>query len=230
MKSQSSSTEQITDSTDRAESLSRRRFFHLAGGIAGAGALLSASSANAMSAGSSLGSGDTALLNIVLAVQQIEADFYTSAMNSGALSDREKIAVTGIKDQEASHLTIVKKMLGFGSAVSVVTNLSAIDFNNRESVLLHASIIEDIAVACVNGITPLLAGTAHQTALGKLALADAGHSTFVSNSRNPNTFGNLAVDENGLGHSYSPSAVLEQAEAYLYNRFDKSTLPNQNKI
>src|ERR1700733_1432632 len=64
---------------DQSSSLSRRRFFQLAGGVAGAGLLLQA--CKKAGAGTTyIGSGDTALLNYIYILEQLEAAFYTQAV------------------------------------------------------------------------------------------------------------------------------------------------------
>ena len=53
--------------------VSRRRFFQLAGGVAGAGILLSACHKRTGPTDIYIGSGDTALLNYLYILQQVEA-------------------------------------------------------------------------------------------------------------------------------------------------------------
>src|SRR4051812_12166158 len=94
---QANEKQEVTD-------LSRRRFFKLAGGIAGAGILLTATGAVASAGNMNFGKGDTALLNFLYVLQQLEAEFYTHAIASpyAGISQKELLALRDIASQEAA--------------------------------------------------------------------------------------------------------------------------------
>src|SRR4051812_2031441 len=94
--------------------VSRRRFFQLAGGIAGAGILFSACKKTSGPTDVYIGSGDTALLNYLYILQQVEAAFYTQAVltNYYGITESELQLLTDVRDQEIAHREFFKALLG----------------------------------------------------------------------------------------------------------------------
>ena len=228
-----SNAEMNLEETDKGYDVSRRRFFQLAGGIAGAGVLLSPhqSLAETLNFNHSLGSGDSALLNFLYVLQQIESAFYTEALEGqrDSLNNNELASLMTVQKEEAAHTGVLQQMLGSRAVSAFKADFGAVNFGSRESVLKHAAIIEDMVTAGFNGAANLFSDKSYPVALTKMAMAEAGHAAYFRNRLALNSFGDEVISD-GLDRALSPVAVLEQAEAYMHVKFDKSNLPNHTNI
>lgn len=214
---------------DKAYDVSRRRFFQLAGGIAGAGLLLSACRRRAEPTDTFLGSGDVALLNLFYVIQQLEAAFYTQVVATPyyGLTVSESQMLTDVRDQEIAHSEFLNKILGSNAVSNIVVNFSAITFADRSSVLTHAAIFEDMAVSAFNGAAHLFTDPQYVYMLAKMASVEARHSACSRDLLNYNSFADSTVVNNfGLDQAGTPATVFASAETYLQTRFDSSKLPN----
>ncbi len=217
------------EETEKGYDVSRRNFLQLTGGLAVASALLSASPLKAGTTNQGMGKGDTALLNFLYVLQQIEASFYAEALaKQNNLNNTELAALMNVKNQEAAHTKVLKKMLGGNALPTVPTNFSAVSFSDRASVLKHAAIIEDMVISGLNGAAGLFNDSDHLLPLSKIAMAEAGHSAYFRNKVSPNSFGEGVI--NGRDNAGSPADVLAMAEAYTHVTFDKTNLPNHTNI
>ena len=210
--------------------VSRRRFFQLAGGIAGAGILFSACHKTTGPTDIYIGSGDTALLNYLYILQQVEAAFYTQAVvtNYYGITASELQLLTDVRDQEIAHREFLKSVLGTDAIISINTAFPGVTFADRTSVLTNAAQLEDLVISGFLGAAPLFSTTWYALYLGKMVTAEARQSAYFRDVLNYNTFADATVvGSNGLGNANSPSAVLGIAETnYILTRFDSRKLPN----
>jgi hypothetical protein len=208
--------------------VSRRRFFKLAGGIAGAGVLFAACHPPGSPTNLYLGSGDQALLNFLYVLEQIEAAFYTQAVSTPyyGISHLEYLALTDLRDQEITHREFLKALLGTNAVTTIAPDFSAVTFADRASVLKYAAIIEDIVISGINGSARLFTNMSYPFTFAKMTSVEARHSAYFRDLLTPNSFGDTVVDIQGLDQALSPSVVLANAEAFCHNRFDSSNLPN----
>ncbi len=208
---------------------SRRRFFQLAGGMAGAGLLFSACHPVTKPTDIYLGSGDIALLNFLYVLEQMEADFYTKAVTGLYLgiSSNEHLALVDVRDQEIGHREYIKSLLGTTNASApVITNFSNVNFADRTSVLTNASVLEDLVIAGFNGAAGLFTNTSYPLSFLKLVSVEGRHSAYFRDALSHNNFADTTVvDINGLNQSMTPSVVLASAQQFLTSRFDSSNLP-----
>ncbi len=216
------------EQTEKPFDVSRRRFFQLAGGIAGAGVLFSACNPRSGPTNLYLGSGDTALLNFVYVLQQIEAAFYTQAVATQyyGITHNELIALTDVRDQEIAHKEFLQALLGNSALAAISPDFSAVTFADRSSVLTHAAAIEDIAVSGINGAAGYFSDTSYAVALSKMVSVEARHSAYFRDLEAFNSFSDNVIDADGLDQAQTPGAVLNAAGAYTHTRFDSSNLPN----
>jgi hypothetical protein len=214
---------------DKGYDVSRRRFFQLAGGIAGAGLLLSACRTTTRTSDVYLGSGDIALLNYLYILQQVEAAFYTQAFATpyyGQTNDDYQLW-QDVRDQEIAHREFFKKLLGTQAIPNIVTNFSMVTFADRGSVVSYAVLIEDMVISAMNGAVRLFQNTDYVLTLNKLVSVEARHSAYFRNINTYNSFASAtAVEGNGLDLSATPATILAQAQTYIQTRFDASKLPN----
>jgi hypothetical protein len=214
---------------------SRRKFFQMAGGLAGAGILLAAchknDNNNNNSTGSvNLGSGDTGVLNYAYALEQLEAAFYTQviATQYAGITADEVALLTDIRDHEVAHREFFKAALGSSAIGSLEVNFSTINFNDRTSVLSTAKAFEDLGVSAYNGAGRLITSADYLTLAGKIVSVEARHAAYIRDLISYGSFADsTAVDSNGLDMERTPSAVLSIAGAYLKTTINASNLPNQ---
>jgi rubrerythrin len=213
---------------DKVTDVSRRRFFQLAGGIAGAGVLLSACHSSGPST-VYIGSGDTALLNYFYILEQLEAAFYTQAVATPyyGMDASEQQLLTDVRDHEIAHREFFKKLLAGKAIPSIVPNFSAITFADRTSVLSHAYAFEDLGVSAYNGAAELFADNSYAIELAKIVSVEARHAAYFRDILTYNSFAdNTVIGSNGLDQSNKPSYVLSVAAAYSQTTFDARQLPN----
>ncbi len=212
---------------DKGYDVSRRRFFQLAGGIAGAGLLLSACHKRTPTGDVYIGSGDTALLNYLYIIQQIEAAFYTQAFATPyygqTTSDYELLK--DLRDQEIAHREFFKTQLGADAVKDIKTDFSAVTFADRTSVLTHAAIIEDMAVAGMNGAVRFFARKDYVITISKMASVEARHGAYWHDLLANNTFSGDAIDADGLDKAINPPTIFAALKAYTQTHLDSTKLP-----
>ncbi len=220
--------EQVMEA-DKAVDVSRRRFFQLAGGIAGAGILLSACHRRTPATDISLGTGDIALLNYVYILQQLEADYYTQAVSTyyNTISSSELVLMTDLRDQEIAHKKFIQTILGSNAIPDILPNFAAATFADRASLLTFAFQLEDLVISGMNGVVQHFTNTDYVYALSKMVTAEARHSAYLRDILSSNTFGDASViDTNGLDQTATPATVIAKAKLYTLSKIDSSTLPN----
>ncbi len=209
--------------------ISRRKFFGLAGGIAGVGLLAGATGCkNNDDDGIDLGSGDVGILNYAYALEQLEAAFYTRVVLSfyNDASPMEKTRLQEIRDHEIAHREFFKAALGSAAIPALEVNFTSIDFTNRLSVLGTAKAFEDLGVSAYNGAGKLIVSKDYLTLAGKIVSVEARHAAYIRDIITPGTFANSEVlDADALEKSKSPGEVLSIAGAYLYSSLNAGNLP-----
>ncbi len=112
----------------------------------------------------SLSSGDKGVLNYAYTLEQLEAAFFTMAVNNqsfmNGLTSADRRFFTEIRNHEVVHVEFFKAVLGNDAIPDLKFNFSSINFSNRNQVLRTASMFEDLGVAAYNarGQIPLQPG------------------------------------------------------------------------
>jgi hypothetical protein len=209
---------------------SRRRFFQVAGGLAGAGLLLSACSKSSSNSGINLGSGDTGILNYAYALEQLEAAFYTQVISTPytGMSTDELALLTDIRDHEVAHREFFKAALGSAAIPALSVNFTSITFSDRNSVLATAQAFEDLGVSAYNGAGRLITDPDYLLVAGKIVSVEARHAAYIRDLISFDSFASsTAVSASGLDEENSPTTVLNTASQYLYSKLNASNLPNR---
>lgn len=229
------STEQDNSLTRALQMPMRRRlFFHYAGATAAATTLLFATSCdqeddapnNAM--GVDLGSGDTGVLNYAYALEQLEAAFYSEvvAKSLGLFTQTEQQIMQDIKGHETLHRDFLKAALGSSAIPSLEVDFSAINFNDKNSILTTSRTFEDLGVAAYNGAGKLLKDAGLLTLAGKIVSVEARHASVIRDLISNGTFSDTA-DDKGMDPAMMPAAVLAAAAAFIKTKISANNLPNQ---
>jgi Ferritin-like domain len=213
---------------DEVYDVSRRRFFQLAGGIAGAGVLLSACHPRTGPTDIYIGSGDTALLNFLYILEQLEAAFYTQAVATPyyGLTNLESLCLTDVRDQEIAHRNFLKALLGKNAITNILPNFTNITFADRTNFLTNAAIIEDIVVSGFTGAAGLFVDQSYPNTFSKIITVEARHSAYFRDILTHNSFSDGVISTTGLDQAITPSTVLAAAQQFIQTRFDSTKLPN----
>lgn len=205
---------------------SRRRFFQLAGGIAGAGLLFAAASCRRTPSSTTfLGEGDVALLNYLYIMKQVTTAFYSQAVSTPYfdISKSENELQIDLRDQEMAHREFFKALLGTNAVKVIATQLSAVTFADKANFLKHAAILEDLSSGAYIGTARVFKNNDYILATCKIGSVDARHASYVRDIAGHNTL--APADANGLENVVAPLAGMVILEKYIETKFDRSKLP-----
>lgn len=218
-------------SNESVSGLSRRRFLGFAGGLAGAGMIISSCNKDDDTVPSDgtidLGTNDEGLLNLIFVMQQIEADFYQKANERPyiGINESNKTLLGHILKHEIIHREFFRKLLG-GLGTTVETNFDAVRFTDVNSVVAHAKIIEDTLVSALNAMGRLMIAPENVELVLKLASVEARHISYISTLRDNDSFADV-TDANGLETGSLPSNVVLIINRYLNTKVSGNNLPNK---
>ena len=212
---------------DKVNDVSRRRFFQLAGGIAGAGVLLAACRTTPPST-FFVGSGDAGLINYLNIIEQVQAGFYAQAVSTSYLNITvsEYTCFTDLRDQAIAHRDYWNTLAGANAINKIVLDLSPVTFADRTSTLINAITLAELAVAAYNGTAQLFSNTDYILTAGKIATVQARRGAYMRDLLSYNSFANSpAVNSNGLDLVSNPQNVMGSLQQYIQTKFDINKLP-----
>jgi len=209
-----------------------------AGATAGATALvLAGCSKDDSSPGTTdVGSGDFGVLNYAYALEQLEAAFYAQVLTGDyykglAATNAEKQVFTDLALHEKIHADFLKTALGSNAIKALTPNFSAVNFNDRNSVLSTAQAFEDLGVQAYNGAGQYITSADYLVLAGKIVSVEARHAALIRDIISYNSFvgpvsgstvtGNAVIDPSTTSatarqeQSKLPSVVLATANQYL---------------
>lgn len=167
---------------------------------------------------------DFGVLNYAYALEQLEAAFYiqVAATPYANISAAELAYFKDIQFHEIAHREFFKNALGNNAIGSLEVNFSAINFNDRTSVLGTAKAFEDLGVSAYNGAGYLLKNATYLTLAGKIVSVEARHAAYIRELISPNSFSNVEVVDavNGLDKSRNPVEVLNIAGAFVKTKIN----------
>ena len=178
-----------------------------------------------------LGSGDVGILNYAYALEQLEAAFYIQVIATpyAGISDAERDLLTEIRDHEIIHRDFFKAALGANAIGGLQVNFSAINFNDRASVLGAAKTFEDLGVAAYNGAGKLIKDVNYLLLAGKIVSVEARHAAAIRSLLAPKTASfagdDVVTPANGLDGAMTPAMVLPMAQAYVKTTITANNLP-----
>jgi len=185
-----------------------------------------------MKEGVMLGSGDIGILNYAYALEQLEAAFYAAVIQGGYFANanaEEKQIMGDLEKHERAHKEFFKAALGSSAIADLEVDFSAIDFDDRMSVLGAAKTFEDLGVAAYNGAGKFIQDAGYLMIAGKIVSVEARHAAAIRDLLNPGSTdfaGDDLIDANGLERTFSFSEVLSAASTYVTTPIDFSQLPS----
>ena len=173
---------------------------------------------------------DTGVLNYAYALEQLEAAFYTQVVATpfAGMTTAELQILTDVRDHEIAHRDFFKAALGSNRIRDLTPVFTAVNFNDRTSVLTTARTFEDLGVSAYNGAGKLLTSADFLTIAGKIVSVEARHAAAIRDLIAPKTIafaGDDVVDANGLDVVNTPTAVLSAAQPFVKNPISGSNLP-----
>ena len=224
------SSQPLTSEVDKPlyTPIKRRSFFMYAGATAGATALVLAGCSKSDSTPGmvNVGSGDVGVFNYSYALEQLEAGFYT-ALRTGTYytnlmaGSAEKLILDDLYYHEVIHRDFFKAAITAAGATPIMAltpDFSAINFNDRTSVLSTAKAFEDLGVAAYNGAGKFITDPGYLLIAGKIVSVEARHAAIIRDLVSEGTFvGSDIIDiaGNSLEMSKLPSVVAPTANMYL---------------
>lgn len=183
-----------------------------------------------------LGEGDVGILNYAYALEQLEAAFYTQVRAGGyyaGADDKEKMIFDDLYNHEVIHRDFFKTAITatVGAEMTLPDlefDVSAIDFDSRDSVLQFAQVLEDTGVGAYNGAGDRIADETYLTLAGKIVSVEARHASAIRSLIQPETgyfAGDDVIDENGLDLAYDPSEVFDAAGGFFVTEFTWNNPP-----
>lgn len=217
--------------------LGRRLFLRYAGFTAASASLLiTACSKNDNIAGNptpqavDLGAGDVGILNYAYALEQLEAAFYTQVIATpySGITSEETTILTEIRDHEIIHRDFFKAAIGSSAIPGLTPNFSAVNFNDRNSVLTAARTFEDLGVSAYNGAGKLIKDVNYLLLAGKIVSVEARHAAIIRDLLSSRTTAfagdDVVATATGLDVARLPSAVLPLAQPFIQNKVTATQL------
>ena len=213
--------------------IKRRSFFMYAGATAGASALVLAGCSDDtddVDANANLvnvGTGDVGVLNYAYALEQLEAAFYTQVRTGTyytglAATSAEKQILDDLYYHEVIHREFFKAAITAAAPTAIIKgltpNFSAINFNDRASVLSSAKAFEDLGVSAYNGAGQFLTSPLYLTLAGKIVSVEARHAAIIRDLLQEGSFVGadiVTIASNSLEISKSPAEVVNVANNFL---------------
>lgn len=185
-------------------------------------------------------SNDFGVLNYAYALEQLEYAFYQQVTLGGyflglAAASEERMILQDLRDHELAHVDFFEAALGTNAIDALEVDFSAIDFDDRTSVLTTARTFEDLGVSAYNGAGRYFSNTdtgrTFLTIAGKIVSVEARHAAAIRDLLAPGTTafaGDDVVDETtGLDVIARPPEVLnaQNAGAFIVTPVEITGLP-----
>ena len=198
-----------------------------------------------------LGAGNLGILNYAYALEQLEAAFYTEVQGGAyymGANDEEKTILDDVWYHEVIHRDFFKVAItaavGEGNEDMVLPDLefdfSSVNFDDRNSVLETALLLEDTGVSAYNGAGNLIDVTApmgdvYLLVAGKIVSVEARHASAFADLLEPNTTAfardEVLVSIDGFGPAFDkatpPADVIDAvvATGFVQTEFTANELP-----
>jgi rubrerythrin len=170
--------------------------------------------------------GDTGILQYALALEQLEADFYSRVVSDFAgsnLTAAEQALLTDIRNHEVIHREVLRAALGANAAFTLTPTYAGLNFKDRASVLATAKTLEALGITAYNGAAQYLTSAENLTLLGKIVSVEARHASAIGDLINPK-----AADfaPNPYDAPTSVVKVATAAQGYIVDKLAFASTPS----
>lgn len=154
----------------------RTRRAFIGGAAAGAALLASAGPPRAAAVGSA--EGDVAILSLALALEHLQAAFYTEAERRGTLGPIGARVSEALGGVERAHVAVLTDALGSRAVPPPLFDFR--DATTDEAAFIRTAVaFEDLAAATHLHQMPLLVSPDHRALLASIHTVDAGHASWI---------------------------------------------------
>jgi hypothetical protein len=189
----------------------RRSFIKMAA-LIGAGSSLVAATRHDPLSFADATTNDLEILNYALALEYLEADFYTRGVEGGVLKGRTLELVTPIRDHEQAHVAAVKQTVSdMGGEPAAKPEFTYPDgtFTDRVKFLKTASVFEELGVTAYHGQVPRVDDPEILKAAAAIAGVESRHAAILADLIGGNPF------PSAFEKSMSMDEVLEAAGDFI---------------
>jgi hypothetical protein len=171
---------------------------------------------------------DIGIFNYAYALEQLEAAFYTQVNFTPGFATRfsadEREVLRELWKDEVAHREFFRAALGSAAIPGLTPNFSAVNFNDRLSVLQTARTFEDLGVAAYNGAGRYIRNANNLLAAGKIVSVEARHASAIRDllDTTGTAFADLgsltalgADPESARDGALAPAAVLTAAQPFV---------------
>ena len=181
-------------------------------------------------------SDDFGVLNYAYALEQLEYAFYAQVLGGdyfrglGASSEERQI-LQDLRDHELAHVDFLSTAipaLGGRLIPDLEVDFSAVNFDDRTSVLMTARTLEDTGVSAYNGAGQYLRDPDLLTIAGKIVSVEARHASAIRDllSGGVAFAGDDVVNAQGLDVVATPSTVLAGAGPFIVTTISLTNVPS----
>ena len=170
--------EEMVDRIDEEEAATRGLFLRkgavMGGGLIGGAALIGLFAGAAKGAPQS----DLDIGNFALTLEYLEAEFYTEAVQMGALSGKVLRFGQIVGAHERTHVAALQKMLGAGAVAKPSFNFQGTT-ESQSKFQATAQVLEDTGVMAYKGQAPLIESNAVLKAALAIHTVEARHASWI---------------------------------------------------
>jgi len=167
-------------------------------------------------------SSDQGVLNFTYVYLQFMADFYNRIGRSKyvGMTINENNRLSTLAYQKEIHRNALQQLTPGPRMDAALFDVHTVDFSSREAVLGFAQTFEDLGVATLNGLTPLLRDATNLTFIGKTKSGWARHAALIRDlidiAAGTSRIGFVGtVDSRGLDQATTVSAALTLMRPYF---------------
>ena len=166
---------------------------------------------------------DTGMLNYAFVLEQLEAAFYSSVVESttfSGMSVEQREVMSDLRNHEVAHRELLRATLGSAAIGDLSLNEATVAgaISSTANILTNAEAFEDLGVSAYNGAGKYLRDASTLLLAGKIASVEARHAAAIRDLRegsnlagtpaNTRFAGDDVVDTNGLDLTREPSVAL----------------------
>lgn len=162
--------------------------------------------------------GDVAVLQFALALEQLEADFYSrvvASVGSSNIPASEQLLLADVRDHEVIHRDFLKAVLGADGDFALRTIYRGVNFRDRASVLATAQTLEDLGVAAYNGAAQYLTNVDNLLVAGKIVSVEARHASAIRDLITPKSGSDRGFAPTAFDDAFSLARVAGAAQSLL---------------